>query len=329
MRKIAMRRSQGLGRLVPGLCCGVALATATLACVPTRARADVVSDINEARTRCDQLYDEAERANEELNGTQVRLDELNGRIGEIESGIQADKVLLRQNMRLQYKSGKIDEWTAIMNSESLEQLIDNAEYVSRVKASNETNVRSVIEATRELKASRDEVAALRDEQAARKEDLDNKVREANDYMAGLTQELRDQLGVDNQSAAWDIPEEISSETGEAWRDVVLTAAYANLGGAYIYGGSSFKAADCSGLTMWCYAKAGIGISHYSESQGSFCNKPMSAALPGDIAYRYGHVGIVVTAPHDGKPGITIEAHSPSRGISYGTTSSFVSCGSPV
>lgn len=300
----------------------------TAALVPTAfgtqvAYADVVSDIDEARRRSTELYDEAERASEELNGTQVRLDELNGRIAEIEDGIQSDKVLLRENMRQQYKSGGVGGLAALLNAESIQQLIDNAEYVSRVKDSNQESIRAVMEATEELKAARDDAQRLRDEQAARKEDLDARVQEANEYMDGLTQELRDQLGVDNQSAGWDIPGKISSGTGEAWRDVVLTAAYANLGGSYVYGGSSFKACDCSGLTMWCYAQAGISLSHYSEDQARFCTKPISQAVPGDVVWRYGHVGIYIGN------GTTIEAHSPSRGISYGSLSSFYGCGSPV
>ena len=298
---------------------GLALSNAT----PSVANADVVSDIEEARARCTELYDAAEVANEELNGTQVRLDELNGKIGEIEASIQDDKVLLRENMRLQYKSGRIGGLSALMNSESMEQLIDNAEYVEKMKADNEANIRAVAEATKELKSARNEIQGLRDEQAACKEDLDAKVQEANDYMAGLTQELRDQLGVDNQSAGWGIPDEISSGTGEAWRDVVLTAAYANLGGAYVYGGSAFKACDCSGLVLWCYAKAGVSLSHYSEDQARYCNKSLSQAVPGDIVWRYGHVGIYIG---DGR---TIEAHSPARGISYGSLYSFAACGSPL
>lgn len=323
-RLLATRRIRrhSVSRLI--LSAGIAMACASAVAVsPTVARADVVSDIEEARQRCSELYDAAEVANEELNGTQVQLDELNSKIGEIESGIQSDKVLLRENMRLQYKSGQMGGLAAIMNADTIAQLIDNAEYVAKVKEENESNIQSVMESTRELKEARDEVTRLRDEQATRKDDLDAKVREANDYMAGLTQELRDELGVDNQSSSWDIPSEISSGTGEAWRDVVLTAAYANLGGSYIYGGSAFKACDCSGLTMWCYAQAGIYLNHYSEDQARFCNKSISEAVPGDIVWRYGHVGIYIG---NGK---TIEAHSPSRGISYGSLSSFSACGSPM
>lgn len=302
----------------------IALTLATTAMsMPRPAYANIVTDINEARETCDQLYAEAEVANEELNGTQARLDELNAQIAEIEAGIQDDKILLVSQMRMSYKSGMMNGWTALMQADTIEDMIATAEYSAKVQAENRSNIRSVMDATRELHETQAQVSALRDEQSARKADLDAKVQAANDYMAGLTQDLRNQLGVDSLSASWDVPAEISSGTGEAWRDVVLTAAYANLGGAYIYGGSSLRAADCSGLTMWCYAQAGINISHYSEAQATFCTKPISQAVPGDIVWRYGHVGIYIG------DGITIEAHTPARGISYGKLSSFAACGSPI
>lgn len=314
---------QDAGGMVARLVLATTMALSGIVAFPAPARADVASDIEEARERCAELYDQAEVANEELNGTQVRLDELSARIDEIETDVRDDKASLRAQMRERYKGGDITGWGAVIRADSLEGMIDNAEYSLKVQEDNRSNILAVLESTRELRQARDDMTVLRDEQKARKEDLDAKVAEANDYMAGLTQELRDQLGVNDLSASWKVPEVITSGTGEAWRDVVLTAAYANLGGSYIYGGSDFRACDCSGLTMWCYAKAGIGLSHYSEAQASFCNKSLSEAVPGDVVWRPGHVGLYIGN------GVTIEAHNPSMGITYGSLSSFSACGSPV
>ena len=98
-----------------------------------------------------------------------------------------------------------------------------------------------------------------------------------------------------------------------------------VGGTYVWGASDpgSKTFDCSGLTSYAYGVAGIGIKHSSASQASFCTKPVSQAVPGDVVWRPGHVGIYIGG------GVTIEAFSPSQGIGYGSVSSFSRCGSPV
>lgn len=303
---------------------GATLAATVLLMAPASpALASPASDIAEARETCSRLYEEAEAANEELNGTKVKIDELSDRIAEIESTIDDDRRSLQIQMRNGYKTGAFGLLDGILQSENLPDMIDSAEYSRKIQEENEENIHAVQDATRELHAAKEELEETYARQEAAKEELDAKVREADDYMAGLTQELRESLGVDSQPASWNIPDEISSGTGEAWRDVVLTAAYGNLGGSYVWGGESFRACDCSGLVRWCYKQAGFSVPHYSESLASYCHKSMANAVPGDIAWKPGHVGICIGG------GRVIEALNPSRGIVYGTTSSFYSCGSPA
>ena len=306
---------------------GLGIALAIMPCLgltPARAFADTATNIEEARKTCVRLYSEAEKVNEELNGTKVRIDELNEKIDQIEASIQDDRTSLRIQMRDGYKSGDaFGVLGNIMNSDSLEEMIDNVEYSDKIQAENKSNIQSVMSATKDLRDARNDLNALYDKQSVTKKDFDARLAEANKYMASLTDGLRKELGLDSQDASWDVPAEISAGTGEAWRDVVLTCAYANLGGEYVWGGEEFKAADCSGLSKWCYAKAGVDIPHYSEDQAEFCNKPMSEALPGDVAWRPGHIGICIGG------GRTIEAMSPAMGITYGTTDGFIACGSPI
>lgn len=118
---------------------------------------------------------------------------------------------------------------------------------------------------------------------------------------------------------------VSSSVSSAWRSIVIQAAASMVGGTYSYGACSpsTRTFDCSGLTSYAYACAGISIGHSSASQRSFCTKSLSEAEPGDVVWRSGHVGIYIGN------GTTIEAFSPSQGIGYGSIKSFVSCGSPV
>ena len=87
---------------------------------------------------------------------------------------------------------------------------------------------------------------------------------------------------------------------------VVGAAYSRLGCPYKWGAAGPNAFDCSGLVVWCYAKAGKSLPHSSGALASAGTRiSISAAQPGDILWRPGHVGIYIGggkyihAPHTG------------------------------
>lgn len=98
-----------------------------------------------------------------------------------------------------------------------------------------------------------------------------------------------------------------------WKDMdakaqkVLAAAESQLGVPYVWGGSTPGVGlDCSGLTQYCYAQAGVAIGHNTEVQSNqLRHVPLSEAKPGDILYRSGHVAIYtggdqyIHEPHSG------------------------------
>lgn len=85
------------------------------------------------------------------------------------------------------------------------------------------------------------------------------------------------------------------EDGALSGDAIVQAAYSQLGVPYVWGGTTPGVGlDCSGLTQYCYAKAGIAIPRNSEDQAAFGRKvPVSQATPGDILWRPGHVAIYI------------------------------------
>ena len=107
------------------------------------------------------------------------------------------------------------------------------------------------------------------------------------------------------------------------RSTIVSTAYSLLGKAYVWGASGPNAYDCSGLVQACYGAAGIYVPHSSGALSAYCNKPASQAVAGDIVWRSGHVGICIGG------GQTIEAMSPSQGVTYGSIYTFTSAGSPA
>lgn len=305
-----------LARLLP-----LAAIVAVLSC-PCSAFADTSArEVADAKSQYDSLVDDAEQANEQLNQTKSKIDDIDRQISDIEASISDDRESLAAQVRGSYKScGASNPMLSVLTSSSLSDAASNLQYALKIQQRNEDAIDKVRDSEASLTAAKDEQQDLLSQQQSQSDELQAKADDAKSYYDGLNSELRAQLGIDDDTS---VPENVSSGTGEAWRDAVLLEAYANLGGSYVWGGEAFKACDCSGLVMLCYAQVGVSLPHSSESQAAYCNKPISEAVPGDIVYRYGHVGIYIG---DGE---TIEAHSPSRGIGYGVLSSFTSCGSPL
>ncbi len=68
------------------------------------------------------------------------------------------------------------------------------------------------------------------------------------------------------------------------------------GGSYVWGGASYRATDCSGLTMQAYAQVGIDITHSVNIQAQKGRAvSMSEIQPGDliICRNYGHVAMYI------------------------------------
>ncbi|RBY81613.1 NlpC/P60 family protein [Geodermatophilus sp. TF02-6] len=76
---------------------------------------------------------------------------------------------------------------------------------------------------------------------------------------------------------------------------VVEAALAQVGKPYVWGSSGPDGFDCSGLTSFAYAAAGITLPHSSRAQSQLGVPVARSALqPGDIVYFYSpvsHVGI--------------------------------------
>jgi cell wall-associated NlpC family hydrolase len=100
---------------------------------------------------------------------------------------------------------------------------------------------------------------------------------------------------------------ISAPNGGA--GAAIAAARSVLGVPYRWAGASPSGFDCSGLVMWSYAHAGVGLPHSSSGQYAATQRiPVSALQPGDLVF-YGspvhHVGIyigggsMIHAPHTG------------------------------
>lgn len=86
-------------------------------------------------------------------------------------------------------------------------------------------------------------------------------------------------------------------------------ACSRIGCPYVWGAEGPDSFDCSGLVTWAYRQLGIELPHQSEAQMARATRVVSVseARPGDVLWRYGHVGIA------GGYGGTPYVHAPTFG----------------
>ncbi len=89
---------------------------------------------------------------------------------------------------------------------------------------------------------------------------------------------------------------------------IVGTAMQGLGGGYVYGGTGFKAWDCSGFVQWAYAQNGVSLPRTTWDQFAAL-RPTSNPQPGDLVSQNGggHVGIYLG---DGQ---MISALNPAQG----------------
>jgi len=92
-------------------------------------------------------------------------------------------------------------------------------------------------------------------------------------------------------------------------DAAVRAALSQRGKPYVYGAAGPDSYDCSGLTMWAWGQAGVGLPHQSaEQQGQGRSVSRDQLQPGDLVF-FGspayHVGMYI--------GNGMMVHAPTSG----------------
>jgi len=103
----------------------------------------------------------------------------------------------------------------------------------------------------------------------------------------------------------------SAPAGSSKAATAVAAALSKEGGRYVYGAAGPDAFDCSGLTSWAWAQAGVSIPRTSSGQAGLPSVPLSQLQPGDLVTYYSPVSHVAMYIGNGQ---VIHASTESRPI---------------
>lgn len=298
-------------------------AAAALGAIPVQSAAAAPHD--NTRAEVDRLYEEAERATEAYNKADERADELREQVGTAQDSIarQQDRInVMRESLGslagAQYRSGGVDPSIALLFSDDPDDYLDTAAALDRINAHQAGELHDLRHAMRALSQNRAEASGKlaeleksRKAVAQHKRAVEGKLAAARRLLDSLPDEERAAYDRASRSGRNDMPDLGGAVAPSGRAAAAVAAARSALGKPYVWGSTGPDGFDCSGLMVWSYGQAGVGLPRTSQAQRyAGTQVPLSQARPGDlVTYRAdaSHVGMyagngqVIHAPYPGAP----------------------------
>lgn len=331
-----------MGRLRAGLLIGAATAL-TVTILPGTAAAvpgDATSTAEAAQMVADASR-ELEIVSEKLNEAKVDLGRRQAAVDGAELtafAAQQERAALdgriRELARSAYTSGGNTraQLDVLLSSDSAEDMVSQMGTLEAIAGRTTAAVSEVAEASDRAEDARAEAREAREQAEKSVADIEaqQKVLEAKiaDYQRqyaaldaaqravverseGDSQPVRASRGTERTAAAAPAASGVVAPSSAAQKAV--DTALAQVGDRYVWGASGPDAFDCSGLTSYAYAAAGVSLPHSSTSQAQMGqNVPVGQLQPGDLLFFYRPTSHVAMYIGGGK---MVHASTPSQPVS--------------
>ena len=302
-------------------------------------------DVAEAKERLDALNGELSVVVERFNVARIRLAEAERRLRETRQ--QADRARARAAdaiAELNESAGRAytgmqSQWSSLLEADSLADFSDRLEFMGHLAQAETDLATTASNAEQEAKWLADELEKTVEERRSVLKDVDRRraqIQDLIDQAREVYETYRDAFAADRAAAAAAAAAQEDAGSGEMIGvtpspvpvvsgsvDAVLAAARSVIGVPYVFGAADPAVGfDCSGLTMWVWAHAGVSLLHSSTLQySSLPHVDQSALQAGDLIFSsYGRLGSGVidhVALYIGG-GQTIAATNPSSPVAYRT-----------
>jgi cell wall-associated NlpC family hydrolase len=320
------RRSRAAARLRSGLLVGatatfaLTLLPGTAAAVPGEATTpqQAARLVAEASEQLEVVSEQVNTAREELKTQRAAVDAAEKAAGRAEDQLDALDGQIRQIARSAYTSDGLSQIDVLLTSDSAEDFVSQLGTLDAIAGHTSDVVDQVSDAadqadrarTRAEAATKDAQQTL-DDVTAKQDELEHRKADYQRQYARLTAEQRRQVSEARAGRAVAAPAParapvrapapvaaaapVAAPSGAA--GAAVSTALAQVGDPYVWGAAGPDAFDCSGLTQYAYAAAGVALPHSSSMQSQM-GVPVSRSQlqPGDLVFFYSpvsHVGMYI------------------------------------
>ncbi|QFP80067.1 NlpC/P60 family protein [Latilactobacillus graminis] len=192
---------------------------------------------------------------------------------------------------------------SLLSSQSLSELFQKGSIMNRLldaKADNAAETASLAKQKAaqkaELEAQQAKLVTLSQANTQAIKDLNQQKQQANGELTQLQTKFKKELAAQAaaQKAASDAGATLITSNKDLMNNKIVQEAVKYIGVPYVWGGTTPKGFDCSGLVQYVYAKNGIKLPRVSQDQSKLGKDvPLNELQPNDLLF-WGRVG---TAHH--------------------------------
>jgi cell wall-associated NlpC family hydrolase len=248
----------------------------------------VTEQLNDAQLTLAQQQAAADAAGQTVAATQAQLAALDSQ--------------LRQIARSAFTGDNLSRFNALMSSDSADDFIAQVATLDAIAGHADgvlAQATAAAAAAAQAKADADAAATAAqqtlDDVTTKQTDLNTQIADYQEQLAALSTVQRRQVVQQISGPALPAPAEVVASSDAA--QTAVDTALAQLGDPYVWAATGPDAFDCSGLTQYAYAAAGITLPHSSAVQSLMGTAVSRADLqPGDLVFFYSpvsHVGIYI------------------------------------
>jgi len=310
-RPAGHRRTRLPGRLGGGLLVGIA-ASLTLTVLPGSAAAapaaqagtadEATQLVSDATHELEVVTEQLNEAQETLAQQQAAADAAGQAVADAQAQLATLDAQMRQVAVSAFTGENLSRLNALMTSSSADEFLSQVTTLDAIAGHTDdvlAQVTAAADAAAQAKADADSAAATAQQTladtTARQADLNGKITDYQAQYEALSVVQQQAVVEEHSGPVLEAPETVVAASGDA--QAAVDTALAQLGDPYVWGAGGPDAFDCSGLTQYAYAAAGISLPHSSLSQSRMGTAVSRGDLqPGDLVFFYSpvsHVGMYI------------------------------------
>lgn len=304
--------------LVAPLAASATPGPATPAATAPKTSTDVLATLAGLATTNGKLAEQYNQAQIDVGKAQRGADAANAAAVAAQRALVAARRALAVSLAAQYKGSSFSGTAALLVSDSGQSYVDKMQSLTFLAMHQQEVALTAVKAAATAKQAEATAASLVAASLAKRADvikqrdaLVGEIAKQKQLLASLTAAERVKFLATaaptkpqlQQQAAAPV---VAKSKGAA---AAVSAAMSQLGKPYVWGAAGPDSYDCSGLTMWAWAHAGVSLPHQSaEQQGLGTSVSRDQLQPGDLVF-FGspayHVGIYI--------GNGMMVHAPTTG----------------